>query len=1196
VSGIDLRAADGRARRIARGEFGRPIVLEAGAGTGKTSALVARVATWTLTLGWEKASAHLGAGAPPARIAERTLERVAMITFTEKAAVEMERRIGAAFRDLSGGTQVKGLPVDELRLPALELRQRAAALGAALDRLQVRTIHGFCSGLLSTHALAAGLHPAFTVDADQSAVRRLSAEVVSEALPSALGADPDSSWIELLTAGKGPNDVAHALRILVEEGASAADLRRDPYSAEDVRCCAERLAALAREAASILDVALPAPVKVHLEPIAAVRDALREIPPALSEVRDITELQRALAVDAKVLDRIAALTKAPNKTEQKALGASADRIVALCAELAPSMRAIAELDVGLARAARSVLAPLLDEVDRRRRARGTLTFLDLLVEARDLLRDDEATLRAVRSGLDQLLVDEFQDTDDVQCEIVRRIALEEGPAERPGLFLVGDPKQSIYGWRRADLRAYESLCEAIVHAGGTRELLAVNYRSSQVVLDEIQRLVEPVMLHEPGVQPQFAALLEGREKADPWVDALLCDGRASIEHWSSATSAAPASAGDDRDAGETNARAARALEARSIARELLALRAAGVDLGQCAILLRQLTEQETYVAALREHGIPYAVGRDREFYRTREIAEAIALASAILDPSDALALLTLLRSPLGGVPDAALAPLWRAGMPELCARLNGMDAGALAMAEAAVERAAAEARAALRGLEDAGLDRIEHWPLVTRACLRALHGLRRAFAEEPADRAVEQLRAWLLPEVVEAARFPGPYRLANLERFLRELAAALGADGQGPHDVLRELISGLAGDVERESAPPGDAALGAVRILSIHSAKGLEFANVWLADLHHGNNRRERERERTARVERGAGGLEIELFETASLQRAELATRRKTRECAEQARLLYVAATRAKDRLVLTGLPGKADGKDGRLSDLVAQRTGVPAPWNRLAEAVDRGEAPWIDADGAHWRLLAAEPQTSADFDAESDEDARPGVSQREARAIAAEARAARTSASARAARPWIQAASADPEDEEREARDRAEGTGLSRSTARAVGVAVHAALERWDPAQTPDQALRVALERLDRDLSLNGSSADRSRALGRARELLERFARSQLGARLAEIAPRVVARELPLALAAGEGDVPSGAFVGAADLVYSETEGLVVADFKTDAEPDEALLAARYAPQLERYAQALRRALGVDVRTELWLVDSGRITALARS
>jgi ATP-dependent helicase/nuclease subunit A len=1195
MSAAELRKLDEQARRLARGDFDRPIVLEAGAGTGKTAALVARVAVWSLTGGWDRARATLGAGAAPARVAERALERVAMITFTDKAAVEMERRIDDALRRIARGEAVKGLPIEETGLSAAVARERATHLGAALDRLQVQTIHGFCSALLARHALAAGLHPASAVDADGSALRRICSEVVSEALPDALGATPDPEWLALLAAGKGPNDVSAALELLVEESVGPADLRRDPYAPAQVERFIERVHPLASELASILGQRLPRVPRKHLEKICAVRDAIESLARALAERPAVEQLRAALHIGEDELARLCKLAADdPSDTERKELREGFGAVRALSAELEPILAAAGALDVDLMRAARAVLAPLLEEVERRRRALGVLGFQDLLCKARDLLRDDPDVRRSVRDGLDQLLVDEFQDTDDVQCEIVRRIALDGARGERPGLFLVGDPKQSIYGWRRADLRAYEALCGAVERAGGARAQLYVNYRSSQVVLEEVRRLVEPAMQYEPGVQPRFEPLLEGRSMVPAERELALREGRGAIEHWCSRGYARAETARIGKEGSKTPAGTARELEAQAIARDLAALRAAGVDLGRCAILLRTLTEQDVYLSALREHAIPYAVGKDREFYRTREVTEASALAAAILDPGDVLALLTLLRSPLGGVPDAALAPLWRAGLPELCARLDGRNDDALARAEAAIEKAAAEAREALRELPDAGLERVERWPLVARSCLRALHGLRRAFGEEPADRAVERLRAWLVPELVEAARFPGPYRLANLERFLRELVAALAANGSGPHDVLRALRTGLSGDVEKESAPPGDAALGAVQILSIHGAKGLEFASVWLADLHH--ERKARNEAKAVRVDRLDGELELELFGAAGLRSAEAAVRREARERAEQVRLLYVAATRAEDRLVLAGMPGRAEGKRCELSHLVARRAGMDAPWTELEAAWREGGATSVERDGALWRLIGAEPKRTVEGDGADGERSRSALSESRMRAVAREAQAARARAAAHAARPWIQAASADPHAEEREARERGEGSGLSRSAARAVGVAVHAALERWDPSLAPGKAQRVALEHLEPFLAARLAGRELRAALERARDLVNGCAASELGKRLGSLGPKLIARELPLALAAAEGDLPTGAFVGAADLVYEDGRGLVVADFKTDVEDDEGALAVRYAPQLERYARALETALGRSVRCELWLVAAGRVAELARA
>ena len=134
----------------------------------------------------------------------------------------------------------------------------------------------------------------------------------------------------------------------------------------------------------------------------------------------------------------------------------------------------------------------------------------------------------MRRGLRQLLVDEFQDTDRVQCDLVGYLAMGDD-GRRPGLFLVGDPKQSIYGWRNADLAAYEAFVGQVREAGGQVHALVVNHRSAPPVLDEVARLVGPVMEETPGLQPRFEPLLPSPANAEA---PGFADGeRAPVEHW-----------------------------------------------------------------------------------------------------------------------------------------------------------------------------------------------------------------------------------------------------------------------------------------------------------------------------------------------------------------------------------------------------------------------------------------------------------------------------------------------------------------------------------------------------------------------------------------------------------------------------------------------------------------------------------------
>lgn len=1174
----DLARQDAAARRAARTRFDVPLALEAGAGTGKTATLVARVAIWCLTGGWERARAALGDDASDARVAARALERVAMVTFTEKAAVEMEERIAAALRRLSRGKAVRGLPEDEAGLAPELLRARASALSGALDRLGVDTIHAFCGKLLARHALAADLHPGFAIDAEGTVVRAVCAEVVADALPATLGARADADWLALVERGHGPQAVLEALRTLVSERVTPAELARDPCSDEALQDFAAALAARCEALALGLGKALPEEHVKHLELATELCAALADLAAGLRQARSVHDLDDSLVLDAKLAKRLGEYGKSAfNKTEQKHFGEHMGELAAAAEGLDQELALVRDLDVALGRAARAVLVPLVREVDARLAATGVLTFADLLVRARDLVRDDASVRETVRRDIDQFLVDEFQDTDRVQCELVRDLALGGASESRPGLFVVGDPKQSIYGWRSADLEAYEGLLDDLRAAGGELHRLSVNYRSSQVVLDEVARLVAPNMLPEPGLQPAFEPLVEGRD-APPPPAALWDAGRAPVEHWSGVDPELAASGA------KTSAERARVIEARRIAAELAELSASGVELERCALLLRTATYQEIYLEALREFGVPYAVGKDKGYFRTREIVDAIALVACVLDPTDALALATFLRSPLCGAPDAALAPLWREGLPGLCARLDGEDEDALEAACAVLPRALEAAREALAG-DDVGreaLARVAGWELCAESGLRSLHHLRRAFAREGADVAVERLRAWLCPEIGEAARFPGAHRLANLEHFFPALVEALRSARGGAAGVLRELRAGLSGEREARSAAPGEAGAGAVRVLTVHAAKGLQFRCVWLADLHHGSRERSGP-ENAARVDELDGVREIELFGAGTLARARIRTRRARIAAAESVRLLYVAATRAEDRLVLTGLPGNA-GASASQADLVAKREGGTA-WAELHERHGADGVFSILAADARWVLAA---QSASDQPPRRDARAAANIAATPARGEE------RQQAALHRARALVAPISSSALARERAQRERGEGhRRAQRDVARAVGVAVHSALEHW-PIGAADARAR-ARAALDAALAPRVPASALAAASEQAAALLASFAASPLAARLDALAGTFHARELALVLRGEDDAGPAGAWVGAADLVFEEPGGLVVVDFKTDREASDDALLATYAPQLALYARALAASLGRPVlRGELWRVGEGRALEVA--
>ena len=362
------------------------------------------------------------------------------------------------------------------------------------------------------------------------------------------------------------------------------------------------------------------------------------------------------------------------------LGEATGDLVEPARALAGLARHLGSMAPELLDLARRALAPLLAEVHRAMRARGAETFSALLRDARDTLARHPAVRARLRDEITQLMVDEFQDTDRVQCEILRLLALDGPRAERPGLFLIGDPKQSIYGWRDADLAAYDGFLDLVREQGGEVMSLSVNFRSLPAILAEVERVVRPVMRHEPGVQPAFQPLLPCEERsaaADP-----TSGRRAPVEYWVSWTLAE-----EDPEASPNRPlRRPRSSRRARWLRTSWSCTGAGCAWREFGVLLRSTSDLDVYLQAFRDAGVPYLVERDRSYYRRREVIEAAALVRAVLDPGDHLALVTVLRSSVVGVPDAAFIPLWTRSFPDRVSEIAGAGGGRLSELRALVLR------------------------------------------------------------------------------------------------------------------------------------------------------------------------------------------------------------------------------------------------------------------------------------------------------------------------------------------------------------------------------------------------------------------------------------------------------------------------------------------------------------------------------
>jgi len=1188
-----LREKDAQARALAQREFERPVVVEAGAGTGKTMALVARVLAWSFGPGWDRAKSLAASPAEAARddrIAAQVLRGIVAITFTEKAAAEMSERVGDALLDLERGAPLSWLLEPQTALGADERCRRARALRGSLDHLVVQTIHAYCRRLLVENSLDARLHPNLEIDADGRLQEQAVRSVMEVALESAYADPGDPGFLALAARGIGPREIEQALIALLDAGLPSEALRADPATPDRVAALTSRLRAQLDGYAAIAgrDLARGGSVTTDTaDLLESLRVRLNEAPP--SDRAGFMEFVGALRED--LTDRIRKRLKdwhreRFNKGEAAALGDRAERLSALVGELLRVLDHAISIDLDLLDAARRVLVGPLAAAESQLRAAGILTFSALLAEVRSLLRGRPDVAARIRAGIDQLLVDEFQDTDHCQCEIVRALALDGPEDARPGLFIVGDPKQSIYGWRRADLAAYRAFVDEVCHSGGKRVQLSVNFRSVPSVLDEVERVIAPVMLEVPGVQPAFEPLVACPEHADA---GGFRGGRLRpVEYW--LPTVWDGEAGGRR---ETSAAEATQIEAIALARELRELHDQhGVAWKEMGVLFRSRGDWETYLPALRQAGIPYAAEGDRNYYRRREIIEAACLVRCVFEPNDQLAWIGYLRSVAVGVPDAAWIPLWCRGFPDQLTRLDASEPGCLEDLAALIRDAASAV-----AMDVPGIERIAGWEENLLWAVADIAQLRASFARDPADVFIEKLRTRTLFEATESARYLGAWRCANLERFFRELGVELEA-GVDPHDLARRLRASIASEKVAEEGRPADLMADAVKVMTIHGAKGLGFEHVYLMQLHKGTGGGP---ERPTQAAEFAGGLEYRLLGVPTLAWDRVLREREQGSEAERVRLLYVAMTRAKQRLVLTGLwpDHQQRSGSGQAIEQIQPRIDSTEGLTRwLSDPALDGSADFVDRFGVRWSLPDLETDEARAASATRVNDAElPSASE-----LAAASRrlvGLRASARERMSRPISATASArDGEDGDREVPGRA-ASGTSGADARAIGSAIHRALEEFDFSADVKLEIERRRETIARDLAQVAARDRAGETLAAGMQLWDAIARGSLFARLRGLSGRIIARELSVLRPPGDDAGPVGYFSGQIDLVYREpsNDQLVIVDYKTGALGDRDALRSpngSYVEQGEAYKRALESAfeLCYTPRFELWFLRDDEIVA----
>jgi len=778
------------------------------------------------------------------------VEQVLAITFTEKAAAEMRSRVRRRFLDLGRR--------DDAR---------------AAESAWISTIHGLCARILRAHALSAGIDPAFRV-LDELEAERIAADAFDGALEEFMGVGA--------TAGAA----ADGERSAPDPERSAPDGERsapDPDRVEMVAAYTpDRLRDMVRTAYSHLrsrgerhprlDPTLPPRPAGERERLDAAASA------ALAEL--------AVAPGGVSVERAIASIEARGPLK----GANAK---ALCTDACEEYREAFAAHDALEVAERehrdhTMLRALLelygDRYTAAKRERSALDFEDLELVARDLLAGDAGLREAYSSRFEHVLVDEFQDTNRLQNELL-------GLLSDDNLFRVGDENQSIYRFRNADVSVFREHWQEAREAGRA-ESITVNFRARGEILDAIDLAFERTW--GEGFEPlrEAPGSREPAAPVEPCVDLLVVDrGR---DAWKELTEA-----GDPFGEAFHGAPPWRAAEARLLAKRVDELTRGGPwSYGDVVILFRATTAMGLFERALDERGIPVHVVGGRGYWGQQQVADLRHWLAALANPLDGLALFSVLASPLAGLSLDAVALIG------LHARRSGRDPWWAV--RAALDRDGEESAAGRALLAD--LPEADRGKLATFA--GHFETERRIAGQVSLETLIDRVVTLTGYDRHLLALPGGTRRMANvrkLMRMAREYEADEGRDLRGFIDAVaeRDVVQAREGEAPLEAE-----ALDAVRMMTVHRAKGLEFPVVCLADL----GKDGRDEDGQLRIsEDGSVGLRLANLGGGAVDSTKLAQikaegKRAAEE--EERRIFYVAVTRAQEHLVLSGATDLAKRPD----------------------------------------------------------------------------------------------------------------------------------------------------------------------------------------------------------------------------------------------------------------------------------------------
>lgn len=839
MSNRTIMLADQEQRDLAATDLSESYIVEAAAGTGKTTLLIDRILfilRETLT----------------------PVSRMVAITFTEKAAGELKVKLRTRLeQELRDGRDV-------------EDHYRKALLG--LDAMPVSTIHAFCRELIQERPVEAGVDPDVTL-ADPNVSAQIRDEVWSDWLRTEFSRACPAvrPWLELGVRGE-TGGRSLTLRQIFDRLVD----RRDELATIHV-LAPERSALVAQ----IQTVVAQARRELGIRILCTDADDL--LARQLSRIDRWLEQFPELPPDqlAPWFMSVPSLASSKGRKENWLSTAGIDSVRQILNRFKADFEALRS-DY-LSWAARELIEWLKGGVEayqREKQRRGLLDFDDLLIYARNMLRDHASAREELKQRYDYLLVDEFQDTDSRQAELVCFLAERQGLAaedwrgvvlDAGKLFIVGDPKQSIYRFRRADLDLYGEV-KRKVSAQGRDLQIWMNFRCDPAIIAEVNAIFADLMVApEPSVyEPEYIALSAAAVESNPLPPVVILSPDAS---WRAA---------------KPKALECAQAEAGAVAAHIARVVALGVGYGDIAILYPRRTHLEPLEDALRLYNIPFDTAAGRSFGRRIEIQALRTVLSAIQSPFDEASVAGALRSPFFACSDEDL----------LAHKLSGADFNYV--------RNNSTVAAIAAGF----------------ASLREWH---RRIGVSPSSQIVRDIleRTPALP--LYAMKPRGEGRLANLLKVLDAARSLEQSNVLSLQDLSLWLDRLDEHSAQEEESAVTEAVDSVVRLSTFHQSKGLEYPVVILYQLAGDTDRREQ-----VLFDRRSGALEVAIRygEQEKLRTGgydALHDREAQRSRSEQIRLLYVAMTRAKQQLVLPLEWRAASKKSGNHSyaDLLRAHYGV---------------------------------------------------------------------------------------------------------------------------------------------------------------------------------------------------------------------------------------------------------------------------------